>query len=150
MTRTRIGTLVALGVVAILVTLPIADHYWSQWRLDRAGVDTTAEVIRTEVLEPGGDQHYLVEFRLDEELVDGRPVWPVEVDRDAYEAAEADGTIEVRVVPGRPSVHEVEGQTDGSTGLIMLLIIDVLLVLVALVVWRARGPGGSEEEPDQA
>ncbi|MEQ6899963.1 hypothetical protein [Nocardioides sp. YIM 152588] len=156
MGRSR-SVLWGLIFVAVLVNLPIGHHLWSEFRLSRSGVETTAEVVHANVLEGGDGPRYVLQFRYDDELDPEQQLWPVEVDRAAFASAEASGEVDVRSVPGRPATFSVEGETGTATGWVVLLVIDVMLVLLVVLLWRARRLGrwsadGEEdpEDPDQA
>ncbi|TIC89142.1 hypothetical protein E8D34_01170 [Nocardioides sp. GY 10113] len=143
----------ALVLVAVLVNLPLADHLWSQVRLHRSGVETTAQVVSTRVVGARAEPHYVLQFRYDGDVDPDRQIWPIEVDRPAYLAAESDGWLRVRVVPDRLSAYTVEGAVTGSTGWVVLLVVDALLVALAAVLWWARRVGrwrpGEPEDPER-
>lgn len=124
-----------IGVLVVLLNLPALNSTWQRWRVDRSGVDTTAEVVRTERMGEG----YWISFRYDPAIDEERSQFPAEVDRATYERAAETEEIRVRYLEGRPSAFEVEGQQRHWAGLITTLIADVVLLLILVLAWRARG-----------
>jgi len=130
--------LIALAVVVI--NLPVAHSAWYGWRLDRNGVDTEATVVETRRVPPDGDD-YVVRFRFDRELDPEQEEWFANVDKAAYDRAEADGVIDVRMLPDRPATYEADGQQKGVLPWVITLVGDLMLLLILFLYWRVRPPG---------
>lgn len=129
------GPFVALLLVALVANLPLLHHTWQQWRIDRDGVHVTAEVTDTDVLR---SDHYVVRLRLPEDIDPDRQTWPIEVDRSTYRKAEESGEIGVTVLPDQPSAQRVDGERADALGWIVIGAVDLLLVLLALLLWTVR------------
>lgn len=129
------GVLVVLALL-VVVNLPLLHGAWVGRQIDGDGVDVTAEVVSTS--DRNGDGG-LVELRFDEDVDPGQGTWQAAVDQDALERAEEAGTIGVRVVPGEPARHRVEGQQGAGVLLALTAFADVVLVLALLLVLRRRG-----------
>lgn len=132
------GVLAALVVVALLVNLPAAHQAWQRWELARDGREVTAQVSATDVLRATTDPHYVVRFRLPEGLDPQRRTWPAEVDRATWRAAEESGEIGVRVLPDNPSAQRVDGAHASPLGWVIIGIVDTILFLLGLLLWRQR------------
>jgi len=145
LTRRLTGRRTAVVLVvfaALVINLPIAHSTWYGWRLDRDGVQTEATVVETRRVPPDSDKYY-VEFRLDPELDPEQREWVAQVDADTYDRARADERIGVRVLPGRPSTYEADGQQTGSLLWVITLLGDLMLLGMALLYWRSR-PSGAQ------
>lgn len=132
--RRRSRVLVVL-VLVVFINLPAAHSTWQRWQVDRSGVETTGEVVRTERMGEG----YWLSFRYPEEVDAEQSQWPAEVDRETWDRARETGTIGVRHLEGRPSAYEVDGQQRHWAGLLTTAIADAVLLLVLLMVWRFGG-----------
>ncbi|GAA3535657.1 hypothetical protein GCM10022263_24430 [Nocardioides daeguensis] len=130
--------LAALVLVALLVNLPAAHQAWQRWELARDGREVTAEVSATDVLREATDPHYVVRFRLPEDIDPQRRTWPAEVDRAAWQAAEENGEIGVRVLPGKPSAQRVDGAHASPLGWVIIGVVDTIVLLLGLLLWRQR------------
>jgi hypothetical protein len=137
--RRRGTSLLLLGLVALLVNLPVAHSTWTSWRVDRDGVDVAAEVTDTERLAGGG---YLVEFQMPAEVDPEEQLWVAQVDEATYDEAVADERVDVRVLRDQPSAYTVSGQVTSRVGLVVMALVDALLLVGALLLWRSRGRGG--------
>lgn len=122
-------------VLVAFVNLPAVHSTWQRWQVDRSGVDTTGEVVRSERVGDG----YWLSFRYPEGTDEEQSTWPAEVDRATYERAQETGEVGVRYLEGRPSAYEVEGQQRHWAGMITTIIADAVLVLILLLVWRFGG-----------
>ncbi|GAA4083143.1 DUF3592 domain-containing protein [Nocardioides kongjuensis] len=134
----RGGVLVALVVVALLVNLPLAHLTWQRWELSRDGVEVTGDVTATNVLRETTDPHYVVRFRLPEDVDPGRRTWPAEVDHATWRSAEDSGEIGVRVLPDEPSVQRVDGARSSALGYVVIGGVDLIVLLLGLLLWRQR------------
>ncbi|WGY02218.1 hypothetical protein QI633_00330 [Nocardioides sp. QY071] len=134
----RGGVLLALVVVALIVNLPLAHLTWQRWELSRDGVEVSAEVTATNVLRARTDPHYVVRFRLPEMVDPRRRTWPAEVDHATWRAAEDTGEIGVRVLPDKPAVQRVEGARSSAVGYVVIGVVDLIVLLLGLLLWRQR------------
>ncbi|MCD4523674.1 hypothetical protein [Nocardioides sp. cx-173] len=136
----RTKSLLLLAVVALLVNLPIAHSTWTGWRVDRDGEDVRATVTGTQLVADDGG--YLVEFQMPEDIDPDESVWVAQVDRATYDEAIASAQIGVRVLRDDPSAYTVEGQVTSRVGLVVMGLVDLLLILAAVLLWRGRGRAG--------
>jgi hypothetical protein len=125
-------------VAAVLVNLPLVHSTWSANRIERAGVDVTAEVTAHGV---AGDWHYL-RFQLPADVDPAQATRQVEVDDAAYDAAVESGELEVRVLPDDPEQFQVDGQAGNGVLVVLTLLVDLLLLVAALLLWRFGGSRG--------
>jgi hypothetical protein len=145
--RTARGLGLALAFVALVVNLPFLHHTWQQWRISNDGRAVVAEVTGADVLRADADPHYVLRFRLPEDVDPAQQTWPVEVDRDSYEAAEESGEVRVRVLPDQPSAHRVEGERTSDVGFVITAVVDLVLLGIALLMWRQRHSDRDPEGP---
>jgi hypothetical protein len=136
----RAKSLLLLVLVAVLVNLPAAHSTWTSWRVDREGVDVSAVVTDTEKV--AGDDAYLVEFQMPAEIDPGEQLWVAQVEQATYDEAVARERVTVRVLEDQPSAYTVRGQVSSRVGIVVMVLVDVLLLLGALLLWRSRGRGG--------
>lgn len=139
------GAFAALLFVAVLVNLPLLHHSWQQWRIDRDGVRVSAEVTDTDVLREETDPHYVVRLRLPEDIDPDRRTWPAEVDRATWQRAEESGEIGVRVLADDPSAQHVDGERASRLGFVVIGVVDVVVLLLALLLWMVRRGGMTSE-----
>ena len=137
MTR-RTNRILLVVVLVAFINLPVLHSTWTRWQVDRNGTDTTAEVVDTRVLGDEADPSYWLVFRFPEDIDPDRVPWSAQVDRETFEGAGAEGSVEVRVLEDRPAAHIVEGQIRNPLGLIITLIADAILLAILLLVWRGR------------
>jgi hypothetical protein len=133
--RPRPKAVLLVVLVVVLINLPVASGAWTRWQVDRSGRDVTARVTDHAVRPPD----YFVAFVFDEDVDPRRRTWTAEVDRATYDAAVASGTIGVRVLPGQPEAHRVDGQVAHRAGLFVTGVADLALLLLLLLAWRFRG-----------
>jgi hypothetical protein len=128
-------------VAAVLVNLPLVHSTWTTNRIESNGVDVTAAVTGQGTSD-AGDLRYLM-FQLPADVDPVQETRQVEVDEATYDAAVESRELEVRVLPDDPDQFLVEG-TGGNRGLVVLtLLVDLVLLVIALLVWRfgrSRGP----------
>lgn len=138
----RPALLLALVFVAALINLPLAHHTWTDYRLDSAGVTTTADVLRTEAVpEDAQDQQYFVTFRMPRDADPERQEFVGEVERAAYDRSRTSRAIEVEYLPGSPNANRVDGSVTRRVGLWMTLMGDAALLVILglmLTVGRSR------------
>jgi hypothetical protein len=139
------GAVLALLFVAVLVNLPFLHHSWQQWRIDRDGVRVNAEVTDTDVLRAETDPHYVVRLRLPEDIDPDRQTWPAEVDRATWHRAEESGRIGVRVLAGDPGAQHVDGERTSALGYVVIGVVDLVVLLLGLLLWRVRRDGMTSE-----
>lgn len=135
------GAFAALLFVAVLVNLPFLHHSWQQWRIDRDGVRVSAEVTDTDILREETDPHYVVRLRLPEDIDPDRQTWPAEVDRATFRRAEQSGEIGVRVLADDPGAQHVDGERTSPLGYVVIGVVDVVVLLLGLLLWRVRRTG---------
>ena len=139
------GALAALLFVAVLVNLPFLHHSWQQWRIDRDGVEVTAEVTDTDVLREQTDPHYVIRLRLPEDIDPARRTWPAEVDRATWQRAGESGEIGVRVLRDNPGAQQVDGEQASPLGYIVIGVVDGVVLLLGLLLWRVSRTGMTSE-----
>ena len=140
--RTRRANLLLLVVLAVVVNLPLVHGSWTDRQVRRDGVEVTVAVLDEQVVRPGDDPTYLVVITLPAELDPARVRYRVVVDRTTYDAAVAQGTLEVRVLPDRPSAFLVEGQQVSRLAWWITLLADLIILAIGLMLWRFGGRRG--------
>jgi hypothetical protein len=125
-----------LLVLAVVVNLPLLHSWFEDQKVRTSGTDVTATVVDDRVV--GGDE-YWVSFTFPEDVDPDQRTWTAEVDEEAYDDAVASQTIPVRVVEDDPAAYRAEGAVDSSLPLVITLGADVILLLIALLLWRAGG-----------
>ena len=141
---------VLIAVVIVLVNLPVVHSTWTRSSVERSGVEVAAVVTEARNLGSAETPSWWLSYRLPEAIDPEQASWSAEVDAAAYEKAEEDGTVPVRVIEGRPATAIVEGEVRSSTGLIGTLVVDALLLAMLLLLWRVRGRGRREVETVEA
>ena len=140
--RRRGKYVVLLLLVVAMVNLPLVHSTLRHRQIEQQGVTTTAEVVGKRTYGSAEDPHHWVSWVFDEDVEEGvdgqRRPWSAEVDEATYAAATEGSRIRVRVVPGEPSTHEVEGAVRSRAGLWSTLVADGLIVLVAALLWGYR------------
>jgi hypothetical protein len=141
--RRRRGKYVLLLLLVVaLVNLPLVHSTLRHQQIENEGVATTAEVVGKRTYGSEEDPHYWVSWVFDEDVDRGiggqRRPWSGEVDKATYDAAADGSRIRVRVVPGKPSTHEVEGAVRSRAGLWSTLVADAIIALVAGLLWAYR------------
>jgi hypothetical protein len=134
----RTNRILLVVVLVAFINLPVLHSTWTQWQVDRNGTDTVAEVVDTRRLGDDADPSYWLVYRFPEAIEPEQPQWSAQVDRETFEEASAQGSVEVRVLEDQPAAHTVEGQVTSSLGLIITLIADAILLAILLLVWRGR------------
>ena len=134
----RTNRILLVVVLVAFINLPVLHSTWTRWQVDRNGTDTTAEVVDTRVLGDEPDPSYWLVFRFPEDIDPDRVPWSAQVERETFEGAGAEGSVEVRVLEDQPAAHIVEGQIRNPLGLIITLIADAILLAILLLVWRGR------------
>ena len=129
-------SIVFLVLVAALINLPMLHGIWLNSKLDRQGVDVTAEVMDDR--DRPGD--YLIAFRVPAEGDREEFTGVAKVDQETHDQAVRTQEIEVRILPDTPGAYRVEGQVTGRVGLVIALLADLLLViLVGLMLISVAG-----------
>ena len=137
MTR-RVPTWLVLILLVVVVNLPLAHSTWTSSRVEGSGVDVTAQLTGHEVRDGG----HWVEFTFPEKIDPDQRTWTAEVDQAAYDAAVAAGEIGVRVLEDDPSAYQVDGAVKGNGVLVITLVVDIVLLIALLFLWRYRGRVG--------
>jgi hypothetical protein len=130
----RRGALILLLLV-VVVNLPLVHSTWTEARVDRSGVDVTATVTGHRVV---GTEH-VVAFTFPEDVDPEQRTWDAQVDETTYDDAVASGEIGVRVVEDDPSAYRADGAVESNVLLVVTGVVDVLLLLVGLLLWRYGG-----------
>ncbi len=136
--------IILFAVLVAFINLPILHSTWTDWRVERSGVELTVPLAEHRVSTPDDDPHYWLGFRFPEEVDPDQTLWPAEVEQEAYDAAVAADEVEVSVLEDNPAAYTVEGETHGRVGLFITLFADAILLVILLLVWRFRGRGRPE------
>lgn len=131
----RTKTTVLVVMVAVLVNLPLFHSTWTAWRVDRSGVDVVGTVTDTS---EAGDA-FQVEFQMPRDVDPDQRLWSAQVDQATYDEAVASEQVDVRVVPDQPSAYRVDGAVTSRVVLVVTLLVDLLLLLALVLVWRGGG-----------
>lgn len=121
-------------LLLLVVNLPFLHGAWVGRDVDRNGVDVTATVTATRSSGDGG----LVDFRYDRRIDPDQETWTAALGEDAYAAAVATDTLQVRVVPGSPNRYEVVGEQGAGVLVVLTVVADVFLVLALVLLLRRR------------
>jgi hypothetical protein len=135
-----------LAFVVFLVNFPVVQGWWLDRQVASDGVETTATVVGLDRNGSGAEADHFVSFRFSEDVDPEQEPWLALVDGETWSALEIGGDVPVRVVPGSPAAHEVEGQVESRVGVVATLVADVVIGLVALLLWRRR-PRPADEPP---
>jgi hypothetical protein len=135
----RTNRILLVVVLVAFINLPVLHSTWTRWQVDRNGTDTVAEVVDTRILGEDSDPSYWLVFRFPERIDPARLTWNAQVDRETFEEASAQGSVEVRVLEDRPAAYVVEGQIRSWVGLVITLVADAILLAILLLAWRHRG-----------
>jgi hypothetical protein len=133
--RSRRRSVLLLLLLAVVVNLPLGHSTWTQSKVERSGVDVTATVTDHRVT---GDDHW-VSFRFPEDVDPDRRTWQAEVDETTYDAAVSSREIGVRVLDDDPAAYRADGAVESRGLLVATLVVDGVLVLIALLLWRFGG-----------
>ncbi len=135
LTRRARGLLLLL-LVLVMVNLPTLIGTWNRAQVERSGEDVAARVLQTRDTDSG----VLVSFTYPEDSgIDTGTAYAVEVDRETGERAEETGTLNVRVRPENPATYVVDGQVRDRSALVLPLVLNGLVLLIGLLLWRVRG-----------
>lgn len=132
-----------VGLLAVVVNFPLLNHLLIERNVERSGVDVAAELVDDAQYGEGTATDYGLAFRFDEDIDPAQSTWTAEVDRATFQQALQTRTVAVRVLPGRPSAHRVEGEVTTRLGWYVTGAADALLV-GALLLLRRRRPGDDE------
>ncbi|MGH3361455.1 MAG: hypothetical protein ACRDOM_03265 [Nocardioides sp.] len=135
----RTNRIVLVVVLVAFINLPLLHSAWTGWRVDRSGLEVTAEVVRSRVIDREGDPQYFLEIRFPRTVDEDQEVWPAGVDRATYEEATRQRTVQTRVLPDNPAAYEVEGQVTSRLGLVITVVADLILAGILLLAWRYGG-----------
>ena len=135
----RANRILLIVVLMAFINLPILHSTWTRWQVQRNGTDTVAEIADTRVLGDEADPSYWVVFRFSEEIDPQQLPWSAQVEQEVFQEADAEGSIDVRVLESRPAAHLVEGQIRNPLGWIITLVADAIILAILLLAWRSRG-----------
>jgi hypothetical protein len=135
----RANRILLVVVLVAFINLPVLHSTWTRWQVQRNGTDTVADVADTRVLGDEADPSYWVVFRFPEDIDPDQFAWSAQVERDVFQEADAEGSIDVRVLESRPAAYIVEGQVRNPLGWIITLIADAIILAILLLAWRSRG-----------
>ncbi|WP_166389274.1 DUF3592 domain-containing protein [Nocardioides ochotonae] len=134
-TRRGRGALLLL-LVLVLVNLPTLIGVWNRLEVERSGEDVAARVVQTRPSDSG----VLVSFTYPASSgIDDDTAYAVEVDRETGARATETGTLTVRVRPENPATYVVDGQVRDRSAVVLPLVLNGLVLLIALLLWRVRG-----------
>jgi hypothetical protein len=137
MTSSRRRAALLVVLLAVVINLPLLHSRYQEQRVSTSGTDVTATVVDDRVV--NGDQYWL-SFTFPEDVDPDQRTWQSEVDQEAYDDAVASGEITVRVLEDDPSAYRAEGTVANNLPLVVTLVADLLLLLIALLLWRYGGP----------
>ena len=135
----RTNRILLVVVLVAFINLPVLHSTWTRWQVERNGTDTVAEVADTRVLGDEADPDYWLVFRFSEDIDPDQLAWSAQVERDVFQAADAEGSVDVRVLEDRPAAHIVEGQIRNPLGWIITIVADAIILVILLLAWRSRG-----------
>lgn len=137
-TQSRGAVFLCIGLLALLVNAALLFSLWTDWRLDRAGVRTTAEVLETTTIpENSADpDKFYVKYQLPREADEEQQDFSAEVDSSTWHEADVTGEIEATYLQGRPGANRVEGQVTGSLMLWLVGLCDLVLVFFGVMAWK--------------
>ncbi|MQW77103.1 hypothetical protein GHK92_14580 [Nocardioides sp. dk4132] len=153
-TRRGRGALLLL-LVLVLVNVPTLIGVWNRQQVERSGEDVAAKVLQTRPTDSG----VLVSFTYPKDSgIEADTAYAVEVDRETGERAGETGTLSVRVRPENPATYVVDGEVSDRSALVLPLVLNGLVLLIALLLWRVRGRmrpelvlrAGGDLEPGEA
>lgn len=135
----RTNRILMVVVLVAFINLPVLHSTWTRWQVQRNGTDTVAQVVDTRVLGDEADPNYWLVFRFSEDIDPQQLPWSAQVEREVFQEADAEGSVDVRVLESRPAAHIVEGQIRNPLGWIITLVADAIILAVLLLAWRHRG-----------
>ncbi|HEY0952759.1 hypothetical protein [Nocardioides sp.] len=130
--RGRTRSAVLLLMLVVVVNLPLAHSTWTDAKVQRSGVDVDATVVDHQ---DGG----WLSFRFPEDVDPEQRTWTAEVDDAAYAEAVDSGRVEVRVLEDDPSAYDVSGAVESRVPLIATVVVDLVLLVLGLLMWRFGG-----------
>jgi len=145
--KSRRGGILLVLFLALVINLPIVHGAWSDWRLDRDGIDVTATLVDHGTVSQGDDPKYFLDFRYSDDVDPEGRQWSVGVSRAAYDDAVAREQVEVRVLPDAPATFRVEGQQTSGLVLGLTVFADLILLGLLVLTWRFAGSLG-RQRPD--
>ncbi|HET7196412.1 MAG TPA: hypothetical protein VFI99_15610, partial [Nocardioides sp.] len=115
----RTNRILMVVVLVAFINLPVLHSTWTRWQVQRNGTDTVAQVVDTRVLGDEADPNYWLVFRFSEDIDPQQLPWSAQVEREVFQEADAEGSVDVRVLESRPAAHIVEGQIRNPLGWII-------------------------------
>lgn len=137
-TQSRGAVFLSVGLLAVLVNAALLFSLWTDWRLDHAGVRTTASVLETTTLPENSDdpQRFYVKYQLPREADSGQEEFSAEVDESTWHEADVSGEIEATYLQGNPGANRVEGQVSGTLMFWLVGLCDLVLLFFAGMAWK--------------
>jgi hypothetical protein len=126
-----------IGLIAVIINLPVAHGVWTNYRLDKVGVTTTANVTAFNAIPPDQrDQAFFIDYKLPEEADPQQRTFFSQVDEETYRAAKISKTVDVVYLSGNPAANRVEGQVTHRLGLYIALFADFALLMALLLALK--------------
>lgn len=135
----RTNRILLVVVLVAFINLPVLHSTWTRWQVERDGTEVAARVLDSRVLGDEDEPSHWLSFRFPQDIDPDQVSWTAQVDRETFEEASAERSVQVRVLEERPSAYIVEGQVRNRLGLLITVVADVILFLILLMVWRNRG-----------
>jgi hypothetical protein len=119
-------------VALFLVNLPFAHQTLTERRITDSGREVEATLVAATTI----NGRRFVGYRLPARADPSRTRYSARVDDSTYALARETRVLAVRVVPGEPSVNRPAGEVRSHLFAIVALTSDVVLALVAVLLWR--------------
>ncbi len=136
--KNRRGAIVVLLLMTALINLPILHSTWTQWRIERSGIEVVATVVDDFVISPDDDPRYFVEFQYAAEFDPTQTRWSAPVDEPTHTRAMESEELSVLVLRDDPGAFKVPGQQSSHVGLIVSMLANLVLLSLWLLVLRTR------------
>ncbi len=130
-----------LLIVVVLLNTPLLMSWATNAKISSSGDVVTAEVLGGRLFGTEADPEYWLTYRFDESVDKDGEVFSAQVTRATYRAANTSRELAVRVVPGDPVAHTVEGAVPRRLGLWLTLGADAVVLLGVLGLWLRRRSG---------
>lgn len=137
----RRGSAIVLLLMTAVINLPILHSTWTQWRIDRNGIEMVATVTGDFVISPDADPRYFVEFQYDPEFDPEQILWSAPVDEATYEEVTESEELTVLALADDPGAYKVQGELSSRAGLFLSLLANLVLLSLWVLVWRTRSVG---------
>lgn len=134
MTR-RTRYVLVLLLALFLVNLPLVHGLWTDRQVAAVGIEVTATVVDHDTVQ--GD--HLLSFRFPRSIDPDQLTRRVQVDAATYDRVVETGELPVRVLEDDPAAYTVEGEVTSPAIVVVTLIGNLVLAIVALLLWRYGG-----------